>query len=310
MKIRDLILEEINLMPYNDQIKETIRTSVVDALKNFAESSDQFTVFKDAIDRGNFDPAKMQFFDVFGELLETELRQNLFHLSDEITNSEFLYGVFFVNLADKGKVVDLNEIHLNIDFLLKIVQYLYRYFKSRVRKTPGFDNLFTPLDADQITALTFGLSDQIAELSFVFTHELVHIIQNIRQQGRDNVEYRSYGDNKKLKTAGNGEFMQLALNKNRTPEQETRFRKLYYASPQEIAAFSQNVAQRIIHDFGADGYQSSADFKRLFKMIPFYLKDYAPTPTTSGEQKVFNRYAKLAFNAITAYIDTKLKPNT
>lgn len=307
MRIRDLITEEINLLPYNKRIYDTINDAIIQAINKFVTNETKFAKFKNDVDQGNLDSMKKPFFNTVVKLLNNSLRDRLFHLSDEISNSEFVSGIFFLKISDNGKVVDANEIHLNIDFIFKISQFLFTYFKSQLQKTPGFENLFSPLNTDQKHAILAGLSDVVSTLAIVYTHEMVHIIQNIKQSHRTKPEYRSYQDNKKLKSNNQGELYQLALNKNRTKEQEARFKKLYYSSPQEIAAFANNIAQKILYDFGATLYKSRNDFRTAFRMIPFYIRDYAPAPTSPTEQKVFNRYAKLAFNAIVAYIDTNFK---
>ncbi len=157
--------------------------------------------------------------------------------------------------------------------------------------------------------------ERINLIASTIVHEVVHVLQHKRQKDvkRPGTEYRSYLDKK------NGEFVGLhnrrgskAAKNKLSPEEEGRYFDLYYASPQEIASFSNEIAIKIIRDFGIDGARSiedlnnaasAVDAESVIDYVREHLKDRFKAPENKREYAVFKRYVKLTYAALQSWLD-------
>lgn len=135
-------------------------------------------------------------------------------------------------------------------------------------------------------------------------HELVHVIQHHRQfqKGRPDTEYRSYLDKKK------GEFSNLYGSGPLSDQDKNRYYQLYYASPQEIAAFSHNIAMSMIRAYDIKNAKSKEDLAQIdageiVSFVKEYFRQRYSDPKNQKEYAVFKRYAKLVYQEVQRYIE-------
>lgn len=148
---------------------------------------------------------------------------------------------------------------------------------------------------------------RIHEFARLMIHELTHVYQHQRQEekGRTSMDYRSYlSDPKKKDDAGDDELVQL-LSKidgnTASPDEEKRFWKLYFSSPQEIGAYASEHGLKIITDILGKDFktQEIPPINELKDQIREKIRssiDY--DPETKAEHRVYNRYQKIVYQII------------
>jgi hypothetical protein len=137
---------------------------------------------------------------------------------------------------------------------------------------------------------------------------LAHALQHVPQRYRGDLEYRSY-------LGKPGQFRQLALKRQENlPHDEKLYYDLYRASPQEIGAFANDMAAKIMDDqnFSDIKYYSDEDILNLkvnefFDAggIVYYVKNHLynfTAPSTPRERMVFKRYIKLIYQYLAQYV--------
>jgi hypothetical protein len=94
-------------------------------------------------------------------------------------------------------------------------------------------------------------------------------------------------------------------------EEDERYNKLYRASPQEIAAFSHQIALKMVKDFNVTDATDPEDLKYMASAISAEsIIDYVTTevgryyrnPENRKEYEVFKRYIKMVYSEIQAYL--------
>jgi hypothetical protein len=130
-------------------------------------------------------------------------------------------------------------------------------------------------------------------------HEVVHVIQHRAQKGRD-IEYRSYLGKK-------DEFKKVASNPDRYDDPE--WARLYYSSPQEIAAFAHNMAQDVLSRYGRNPevFSKNITAKDFVYALRHILGNQYKEPSNARERAVLKRYLKLAYQEVQRYIERRQK---
>lgn len=154
----------------------------------------------------------------------------------------------------------------------------------------------------------YKIIDLIVSLAEVTTHELVHVFQHAEQYKKNqfatSTEYRSYAEKDK------GKFHKI-VNRLGTPESEPADYGIYQASPQEIAAFSHNIANKIIKDFDLFQYPNNIDQDQYYDIIQSYVFEHLRYTVEQRnnmnyiERKVFNRYAKQIYQIVRHYLEKR-----
>ena len=157
----------------------------------------------------------------------------------------------------------------------------------------------------------------IEEMADIITHELVHILQHISQtdKGRPTLDYRSYLSGKRPDPKSKGdEFQQLH---NSGQSNTARWRKLYYASPQEMSAFVHNIVLTLIRSLHLDTAPALSpsgqpipppSLNAAAAKLPGLIQAYI-TPTNPKETAVYKRYIKLAYQELANfYADLENQP--
>jgi hypothetical protein len=173
--------------------------------------------------------------------------------------------------------------------------------------------------------LTPELVDRIVT---TFVHELTHTEQHRPQQHRGRTEYRSILDRSKK-----SEFHDLARGYEQgilTPAQQERYWELYFASLQEIPAFSNQLARNMANDWGifdtdnlewldglvrhdpAHGYVGILnDPKSLAQQIEnrtggrFRARPGETRKTARKRQRVWRLYVTRTYQSLVAIVDSQ-----
>jgi hypothetical protein len=298
MQIKEIISEAINLAQHQRPLRQVILDSIVRSLKGLTSS--QFEKYRVAVDRnGALHILGKQVY----QQLKTKIKPALEDRISSYVNSninpvpkKFTVSVSFDDTGNTGAFVDDLDMILDETALDTISRKTVDYLEDTAiseQASDGqlFQEFFDLIQDTTADELGYQLDGELKRLTYTIVHEMVHVIQHLQQfrAGRFDLEYRSYLDPRKQQFPGDQYIS--------SPE----YKKLYFASPQEIAAFSNEIALRIIDDYSDDG-DFSLDPKKLSKVIPRYLQ-LIKNPKTDLERKVYKRYAKLIYQEITRYLD-------
>lgn len=162
-----------------------------------------------------------------------------------------------------------------------------------------------------------AISSLVLEFIATVIHELVHVLQHYPQliKKRFGTEYRSYLDKNKGELQSMiRKYKQEIKQGNVSPETEQRLSKLYYSSPQEIAAFAHNAAQNIIQSYGyadattVDELQlKDLDASDIIQAIDSITNKWVRNPQTYREAAVRKRYIKMVYQEIAQYLTHRLE---
>ena len=229
-----------------------------------------------------------------------------------------LTAVDIIPMPDRvGGSADITSISINHKFIKHIIDFFIILIKKHVPNSMFSEpatkenvNKFFMLIKDHVLPNLLGgvLVTSVAHhIANAFLHELVHIEQNARQTaiGRTNMAYKSYAGSKKPNPDDDdNEITQLNKSGN---VNSPRFDKLYFASPQEMAAFTHNIVNKIVNHYEIYADKDNVPMSTAASEIPGQVKYYL-TPTTKTEQNIFNRYVKLAYQELSRYY-ASLTPN-
>jgi hypothetical protein len=85
--------------------------------------------------------------------------------------------------------------------------------------------------------------------------------------------------------------------------------KLHGASPQEISAFSHNIAMEIVDELGWDKYSRQklknikVEQSQILKLIKNHLLERGIYPIKQPEIKIYRRYIKLVYLEVQRYLE-------
>lgn len=312
MKVTDII-EAISLSQHEGDIEQLIKKGLIDALGQISnlKGSDWLKKAEKSVARGEFRE--------MGEQLRPQLTAAIqgslaFALKTGLGKQ---FNVQYVGFEDMGKpsaYVQEQNIMINtrwsetvarslIQTLFDAVMnnYSEEEFVGSIYFIPKMivsgDRAFTKIMFDDNTKI----QHQTSKLASTLVHELVHIVQHNKQQHRDDTEYRSYLDKTK------GEFNALhdkRMAGQSDPDSDERYWSLYLASPQEIPAFSHQIALTIINDSGIKNAKTVEELNQLAKSvdtnwimsaIKARLNGRFQNPKDQKEYAVLKRYMKLTY---------------
>jgi uncharacterized membrane-anchored protein YjiN (DUF445 family) len=198
-------------------------------------------------------------------------------------------------------------------YTYEVVTRLSKTIKSSVDTAREYNFLFDSLNDDDINAIVD-----------VVTHELVHVQQHSKQKSIFRYEYRSYLDRNK------NEFKNLAAkrymatvdpnNPDLTDEELARYYQLYISSPQEIKAFSSEMANRVFRNI-ASHLDTAEDLENLKQdrdnikryvvyvvkqFINSYHRDLTSRLNDPTFVKIYRRYLSSVVNQVMDSIDHKI----
>lgn len=148
---------------------------------------------------------------------------------------------------------------------------------------------------EKIALSEFYNKQNVDDVVNVTIHEAVHLVQHSKQKHRgEDIEYRSYLGKQK-------EFGDAMDNiRNDTPSK--RDEQLYYASPQEIAAYSHNIALNIISNNKLDKNNKRISSTEISTYVKEYLQQIFPDLSSPKIRTIFNKYQKRVYLELDRYL--------
>lgn len=222
------------------------------------------------------------------------------------------------------------DITLNVDLSSRLAANIARLVVSKTLESSDPDKQLW-IELDNLSTTTDWLESDISmpvepskepvgntlyRIISVFIHEITHVHQDYQQRGRKDkdTEYRSYLNRVKK------EFAKLIQADNEgkklSPEEQERLAQLYYASPQEIAAFSNQIALRIAETSGLLKMTDINEIQNLkinsqliSSMISHYVDHKLHKTDIPSRLKtlVINRYMKRVYQALDTIQDHQIE---
>ena len=325
MRIQELLSEAISVSSYDKPIELAIKKSILGTL---SELTDLYGVYKAAESDFNDYTASDQ---EFTKLLTMEYEQHLIvaDFASDVKNtinqrigSVVVEKIYFKKLKPgvsgqaPGRFIELSRNYLKEIAKLVIeslVSMTNSNFDHQDHSTGFFSLCEEAAHGNRYVVETINQSiyETVYKLVDTIIHELTHVLQHYPQlvKGKQDTEYRSYLDRKK------GEFNKLHRS-DIGDQRSERWLNLYYASPQEMAAFAHNAALYIIRKYGI---HRATDPNIFYNVKPdniidgintimdkYSMGEYFSNPKTAKEQQIRNRYIKLVYMEVQKYIKEKL----
>lgn len=276
MKIKQLLGETLNMAQYLPDVMEMFYGSLVHAIPRITRGSDQTKNLA------------MTFVHIFsGNMVSFFQDKNTGLKKIKLGRTGGAEA-----LADNG-IITMNRRNL-YDFMEQIWETL-----GTRRMSAG--KIKASIQDDYV------LSQEIRQLCSLILHEITHVYQQYQQElrGLSSREYRSYLSDPRFKDkSGEDEFLQL----HRDPKNygSARYKLLYSASPQEIAAFSNQIAMDIISNNNLDELpiQDLPQARELMTDINTSISQYTHLDPRIPEQaKIYNKYRKQVYQVVDQYLD-------
>jgi len=206
------------------------------------------------------------------------------HLNTNIPELQKQLTVFFKPIDPNNGVAIRYSITIHVKFMNSIVRTLIKFMANIAAKRGNQFDAFFMLTGDDVED-RFDITQipALEEMVQVFVHELVHVIQNLKQSHRgDNTEYRSY------LTKDQDRFNAAVAS---STDEDSH---LYYSSPQEIAAFAHDIVSNILKSMQGKKV-SRADIQDA---VRDRVGAHFPDKTDPKVKKVYNRYLKLVYQEL------------
>lgn len=325
------IEEAINMTHLDEPMKRAVEDGIKTAIGNLYEAKGGYPKLEDRFDSGEGTSA---FLNQMVAMLFSDFEK--WNVVDIVTKSvvagltkelgkDVVKKFKFTDTGDAYGQAGISSIDVNENLIKAVAKQaienlveatLSSYGEGEL--TGGFWYMINSIrrgEKDYVGAMFERCDKKINLIASTIVHEVVHVLQHKRQKDvkRPGTEYRSYLDKK------NGEFVDLhnrrgskAAKNKLSPEEEGRYFDLYYASPQEIASFSNEIAVKIIRDFDIDGARSveelnraasTVDAESVIEYVRNHLKDRFKAPENKREYAVFKRYVKLTYAALQSWLD-------
>ena len=328
MRINDIIVESV--------LDEAISaSSLYDPVKQAIETGIQNSIGSLYSMKGGFPNLEAKFNKGLGSnLLKTELIRAVegpneqWNMADHIameirktlTNELGRNIVRSLTFADLGDTTQGDASNLKIRINSNVVDNIAKAAVTKVMDmvldnygegelTGGLWYIIKEIGRGDKHYVSYLLDDnkrRIDSIASILVHEVVHVLQHTQQNkaGHRSHEYRSYLGKK-------GEFPELNAKRKRTPEEDQRHYKLYMASPQEMAAFSHEIAVKMANDFGLrdprdledlNHAASAINAESIIDYVNERIGDYI-LPKERKELPVYKRYVKLVYQELMRYIE-------
>lgn len=324
------IEEAINMTHLDEPMKVAVESGIKTAIGNLYDAKGGYPKLEDRFDTGEGTSA---FLNQMVAMLFSDFEK--WNIVDIVTKSVVaeLTKELGKNVVKKFKFMDTGDAHgqagaSSIDVNENLIKSVAKQaIENLVEATlssygegelvGGFWYMINSIrrgEKDYVDTMLEKCDKKINLIASTIVHEVVHVLQHKRQKDAKHTgtEYRSYLDKK------NGEFVDLhnrrwsksAKNKL-SPEEEGRYLDLYYASPQEIASFSNEIAINIIRDFDIDGARNVEELNRaagdvdaesVIDYVRTHLRNRFRSPENKREYAVFKRYVKLTYAALQSWL--------
>ena len=318
MRINDILNETVNeaisVTQYEDIVEQAVRSGISQSMIELAGQKGQFSQEENELaTSARSSPLHNKFNQIFSTFLESKISTQLkVKISREIGMPIPTAVSFETTPAGTKGFADGTEILLTNRYSKKlsnlIIENLFNSVISSYSEDELLDSLYFTCkmyasgDKQIVYVVNKGTETLIDNIVNTVLHELVHVIQHHRQASRPDTEYRSYLDKKK------GEFSALHDKDNLSDTEKTRYYDLYLASPQEMAAFSHEMAMYIIRGYDLKRTQNVEDIPKfseedIVDAVKSFIHDRFRDPKNAKEYAVFKRYVKLVYQELDRYID-------
>jgi hypothetical protein len=321
MRINDILNETVNeavsVTQYEDIVEQAIRSGISQSMIELAGQKGQFSQEENELaTSARSSPLHNKFNQIFTTFLESKISTQLrVKISREIGMPVPTAVSFETTPANTKGFADGTEILLTNRYSKKlsslIIENLFNSVISSYSEDELLDSLYFTCkmyasgDKQIVYVVNKGTETLIDNIVSTVLHELVHVIQHHRQASRPSTEYRSYLDKKK------GEFSALhdkADSGNLSDPEKARYYHLYLASPQEMAAFSHEMAMYIIRGYDLNRIQNVKDIPKfseedIVDAVKSFVHDRFRDPKNAKEYTVFKRYIKLVYQELDRYVD-------
>lgn len=311
----EVVDEAISMTKYEEDLAKAIKDGIIAGVSSLEKPFMNNPNLQEILnDDGLSDRYAREFMlraadDKIEKSITKQLKLTLEKILGKDAISKFRFGA----MKNMGGYAQGSNMVINRAYLPAIVRtimnrfsiYLYDNYEAGDR-TKGMSFLFRMLksgDREILNVMLKDMNNAIDKIVSIIVHEAVHIVQHHQQAHRPlgKTEYRSYLDKTK------GEFYN-AQQKAVKSKNKDRYYDLYYSSPQEIAAFSHQMALDIIKAYGLDKVERSQDIPRLgAEDIISYtnnrISNRFAEPRNPQEVQVRRRYLKLVYQEVHRYIE-------
>lgn len=334
MRLQELLTEKINLSIYRDEIEDSLKSSILGAMKHFSKKDKNDFKFglsdeeiKNLEDKGELtDTIFKKLSEQLSNYLETFLQNKLSSICRDILKQEFekedreVRVIFSDNIGSSRGRVPVNDdpfdtVYLSKKYYFKsLMGFIQNDIKQHIlnlvdEDEPFYDVLIDALSNPQID---YRYENYLSDIVGTLIHELVHVVQHRKQyaSGRkpEELEYRSYVEPDKDKF-----YSELnAMNKLSTNSKNNNKLgdRLHKSSPQEISAHANEIVLSIFNyyrEFFNDIDELQSIKSTLFDNLKSYVNEYLQhfDPSVRNDKKVRDRYLKLAYQKLSDFIEKR-----
>jgi len=317
MRINDIVNEAISTTQYEATVDSAVRLGIAQAMTQLAGLKGTYADEEEVMQDGDADSLLKKFHEVFPSMLAEKIAKIVKVKLSRAIGKDVPLTVGFDKLGSTDAIATSSDITVSTKFVAKlsaeILEGVYDALTDTYKREQWVDGTYFVLKMvgaqdKQLTTIVFGAADNaIHGLVSVFLHELVHVLQDQTQlkKGKTDTEYRSYLDKTKGELAAIDPL-------NIPPEKKERYYDLYYASPQEISAFANEMAMAAIRKLNLKNAKSEKDIvpitaEQIAGFVRQWIKDRYSDPKTPKEYQVFKRYAKLVYQEVQQYVNNVRK---
>jgi hypothetical protein len=296
--INNMLVEGINMTQYRSIINECVLDSIdqiIDVIPSYKRKIEP-DIRNDAT-QGEYKNLLKAIKPLMMNSANIILRLNLTRLiNSEIPEVEKRSNVFFKKINADGTAADF-VITLNIRFIKELVDILIKtvgnwlvvHNKENINK---FKTLFD-INSDEINRFyDFTGIPTVYEMINVILHELAHVVQDVRQVHRGGeTEYRSY----LTKNPIFNDILEKMYKGAKLTDEEFR---IYFSSPQEIAAHAHNIAADVVKKIGKSKPTAQAIQQAVNDLVGKFFADKSDPRIL----KVYNRYLKLVYQQVMNHV--------
>lgn len=310
MRIQDIVTNEaISLTQHFNELSKVVNDAIIKSLASVHELKNN-PMLQDAEDEaiqyGSLRPLTNAVVQSLYDELFDKISEDLITAVDKIvpyTAVKFVQFSGNTNGTASGLLVNLSEKYVN-DLTVAILNYInsvtINNLTNEDRIVDEFynqiGNIIKPGKYQKYFMNDDEVQNIVDDMNDTLIHELVHVKQNQAQynKGKTKTQYRSYLGKKKK------DFVD--------PTGSVTDFNLYLASPQEIAAFSHNIALRVINDLNLRYVNRLQDIQKvdsdtILYFIDKFLNGRFKQPANSKEKAVYKRYMKLAYLEVDRFVD-------
>lgn len=313
----EIVDEAISMTKYEEDLVKAVKDGIINGVASLEKSFMNNPNLQEILnDDGLSDRYARAFMQREGnDKIEKGITKQLKLTLEKILGKDAISKFRFGTMKGMGGFAQGSTMVINRAYLVEIVRtimnrfsiYLYDNYEAGDR-TKGMSFLFRMLksgDREILNVMLKDMNQSIDKIVSIVVHEAVHLVQHKQQAHRPlgKTEYRSYLDKEK------GEFYKAATNpKLAKSKNKDRYYDLYFASPQEISAFSHQMALDVIKANGLDKVERLQDIPRIkgediIAYINNRINNRFAQPRNPQEVQVRRRYIKLVYQEVHRYIE-------